>query len=504
MRYAAFLVLLIFLVAGCTQKQKTAETHEGETIKKTVWTSRTELFMEYDEPKAGSSAGFLVHLTDLGNFKPVTEGSLTLTFTPEAGEPVTVKIDAPEKPGIYKADATFTRSGEYTLSADLSGKALSDRISVPAIKVLGDKEKHGEGGHAEKGGSQIVFLKEQQWTVEFMVAQPAKRQVSSSFVATGELIPATNSEVTVSSPLSGIMSVSSPIPHPGKRVSKGDVVAVIEPPVSQQGGLGQLTASYAETKNRVILAQKEYERAKHLHEAKAAPKRRLEEAELSLESAKAALDPLERAVQNMKGGAAENKVVIRAPISGSVVELLTSNGKAVEAGQPLMRIINAVTLWLRANVPATEIGGLRNLDKATFTISGMEGEIKPSRLVTVNDVVDPKTRTVPVIFEVNNGKGQLKAGMFADVSIKTGHAENALTLPDEALFEDEGRFFVFVQTEGESFERREVKVGVRGNGYAQIKSGVRDDDHVVTRGGYYVKLASLSSRMPEAHAGHGH
>jgi len=504
MRYIAFLLFVAVIATGCSSKQKAAEVHEKETISKTVWTAKTEMFMEYDKPKLGQKTAVLIHLTNLKDFKPVAEGPLTIAFTPEQGDPVTGTVDKPEKPGIFKTDVTFKQSGSYTLTASLKGKTFSDEITVPDIDVISGEGKHDEAYQEEKSGGDISFLKEQQWAVDFMVGLPVQQQVSSSFVATGEVMPVANAEATLSTPLSGTLSLLKHLPYIGKKVAKDEVLAVIEPPISQQGGIGSLTASYAEAKNRIVLAQKEHERTKRLYEAKAVPKRRLEEAELNLESSKAAFEPLDRAVQEMKQGASGNKIIIKAPFSGTVVELFTANGKAIDAGQPVLRLINTSTVWLKANVPSTEIGSLRIFDKASFTIPGIEGELKPSRLVTVNDVVDPKTRTVPVIFEVANNAGRLKVGMFADVSIKTGHAENALTLPDEAFFEDEGRYFVFIQKEGESFERREVKVGVRGSGYAQIKSGVRDDDHVVTRGGYYVKLASLSSRMPDAHAGHGH
>ncbi len=504
MKYIAFLLFVVVIATGCSSKQKAVEVHEKETISKSVWTAKTELFMEYDEPKPGQMTKVLIHLTNLKDFKPVSEGPLTLTFAPEQGEPVTVTVAGPEKPGIFKAWVTFKQPGAYTLTASLKGKAFSDEIIVYDIDVISGDGKHAEARHEEKVGGDISFLKEQQWTVDFMVGLPVKQQVSSSFTATGEVIPAANAEATLSAPLSGNLSLSKHLPYIGKKVVKDEVIAVIEPPISQQGGIGSLTASYAEAKNRVVLAQNEHERAKRLYEVKAVPKRRLEEAELSLESAKAAFEPLDRAVQEMKQGASGNKVIIKAPFSGTVVELLTANGRAIEAGQPILRLINTSTVWLKANVPATEIGGLGNLDKASFTIPGIEGELKPLRLVTVNDVVDPKTRTVPVIFEVGNSAGRLKVGMFADVSIKTGHEESALTLPDEAFFEDEGRFFVFIQRQGEAFERREVKTGIHGSGIVQVLSGVKEDERVVLRGGYYVKLASLSSRMPEAHAGHGH
>ena len=510
-RLCMVIAILVALVAGCTQKQKVGEEHHEETIKATVWTSRTELFMEHDAFSAGKEAEVLLHLTNLSTFKPVIESSVTMLFLPVSGGPFSVKIDKPERPGIFKTKVALEKAGEYSIKVLVQGKAFSDEIVVPDVEVAGKDRDRGKGREhiggrheGEGGGGAITFLKEQQWTVDFATGLPERRPVASTFIATGEIVPVSNAEVTVSSPLSGIISLSKQLPYAGKKVSGGEVLAVIEPPISQQGGIGQLTASYAEAGNRVVLARNEKERAKRLYEAKAAAKRRLDEAELAFESAQAAFEPLEKAMQDMKQGSSGNRVIIKAPFSGTVVEVMTSNGKAAEPGQALLRIIDTAKVWLRANVPATEIGGLRNLGRATFTIPGIDGELRPTRLVTVNDIIDPKTRTVPVIFEVSNMGGALKVGMFSDVSIRTGHVENALTLPEEALFEDEGKFFIFVQKDGESFERREVKAGIRGGGLVQMLAGVKEDERVVLKGGYYVKLASLSSRMPDPHAGHAH
>ncbi len=511
MKHVVAIMLFAFLtfLASCTHEHKAdehkdikAEDHEPLSI--TVWTEKTELFMEYDEPHAGRETIFLLHVTNIKDFKPISDGHLNLTFNPEHGEPFSVVIDKPEKPGIFKTGVTFKQAGVYTLTVSLKGKTFSDEIIVSDIDVIGEEERHDEAHHEEKTMGDIFFPKEQQWVVDFMVGLPVRQQVFSSLIATGEIIPAANAEATLSAPLAGTLSLSKTLPYIGKKVAKDEVLAVIEPPISQQEGIGNLTASYAEAKHRVVLAQKEYERAKRLYEAKAVPKRRLEEAELNLESAKTVFEPLEKAVQELRQGTSENKVIIKAPFSATVVELFTTNGKAIEAGQPILRIINTSIVWLKANVPVAEISSISNLKKASFTIAGIEGEIKPSRLITVSDVVEPKTRTVPVIFEVRNREGRLKVGMFTDVSFRTGHAEAALTLPEEAIFEDEGRHFVFIQKGGESFERREIKIGIRGSGITQIISGIKEDERVVLRGGYYVKLASLSSRMPDAHAGHGH
>src|SRR5574340_706651 len=116
MRYMIITLLVLALMGGCTRTQKDAVSHEKETHNKTIWTAKSELFLEYDEPKPGSKAVFLVHLTNLKDFKPVSGGPLTLTFTPEQGEAVTVGIDKPEKPGIFKTDVTFKQQGVYTLT----------------------------------------------------------------------------------------------------------------------------------------------------------------------------------------------------------------------------------------------------------------------------------------------------------------------------------------------------------------------------------------------------
>jgi len=567
--HMTLLALSLTLLLGCTTK-KQEDTHadgreSSEPIQLTAYSAKSELFMEFAEPVAGEKAAFLIHLTRLADWKPVTDGPLKLVFTPTTGAPVSFSVPAPARPGIYQTELTLTAAGDYSLSVIPEGKGFADTITIPEIHVLGKGEKHEHPGHGEhkgepakgghdhheeeartekhddhgdkhhdheshgdeehaheaeesgtghvaegaeviigSGGGSIPFLKEQQWNTEFMSRPAERRSLSTNFTTMGELVPVSSAEATVSAPLAGIISGSRPLPFIGKKVAKGEVVAFIEPPVRQEGGIGQLTATYAEAKNRVTLAQKEYDRARRLHDAKIAPLKRVEEAELTLASARAALEPLEQAMGSLKGDGGSGRIAVRAPVSGTVVEIAASNGKGVEAGQPILRIINTGRLWLRANLPAADAGKAALAAGATFTVTGLDGEFRPSRLVTVGDMLDPQTRTLPVIFEVPNGGSRLKVGMFANVSIRTGEAKNALAVPSEALVEDEGRWFLFVQTAGEAFERREVRLGARDNGYAQIVDGLKAHERVVSKGAYYVKLAATAGKGIDPHAGHAH
>ena len=504
MKQIGILLIMLFMLTGCNQKKQETAAAAGdkaEPIRVTAYSAKSELFMEYEPPVAGEKVSFLVHLTRLNDFKPVTEGGLKMVFTPAAGgEPTTLSLPAPTRTGIYKVEGPLPASGKYGLKLITDGKGFSDEITTPEVLVLTKGEKP-VAGPAATGGA-IAFLKEQQWPLDFMVTLPVRKDLGSFVTTTGELMPVSNAEATVAAPLSGIISTTTQLPFIGKKVAKGEVVAMIDPPVRPDGGIGQLGAAYAEAKNRVTLAQKEYDRAKRLNEAKIAPLKRVEEAEMSLSSARSALEPLEKAMGSVKGEGG-GRIAVRAPVSGTVVEVSAGAGKGVEAGQPILRIVNTGTLWLKANLPATDIGTAGKSISASFTVTGLEGEFKPTRLVSVGDMLDPQTRTLPVLFEVPNPSGRLKVGLFANVSIRTGSVPGALTVPKDALIEDEGRWFVFIQSSGEGFDRQEVKVGVEDGGLVQIVSGLKGDERVTTRGAYYVKQAE-SAAKGGADQGHGH
>ncbi len=506
LRGVGLLLVLLFMLAGCGHQDhgsvESAGT-EAESVAVTAYTAKSELFMEYDQPVAGEPAGFLVHLTRLSDFKPVTAGALKLIFTPTAGSPLEVVVPEPTRPGIYKTETKLPAAGNWRLTLVTNGSGFEDEITVPDVQVAA-KGAAPSSHEASGGGGEIGFLKEQQWVVDFMVEPLSRRPLSAGFSVAGELVPATNAEATVAAPLAGTLSVSRPLPFVGQRVAKGEVVALIEPPLSPQGGYAQLAADHGQAQSRLALAESEYERARQLVEAKIASRKRLEEAQAAVASARAAFAPLDRAMTSVQGGEA-NRIAVRVPISGTVVDVASGNGRGVAAGEAVLRIVDSTRLWLKASVPAVEAGKIDAEVAAAsrFSVAGLEGEFTPSRLVASGDLIDPHTRTMPVLFAVDNAKGLFKAGMYATVSIRTGSIGDALAVPKEALIEDEGRWFVFVQSSGEAFSRREVKIGIEDVGFVQILGGLAGDERVATRGAYYVKQAE-SAAKGGADQGHAH
>ena len=92
--------------------------------------------------------------------------------------------------------------------------------------------------------------------------------------------------------------------------------------------------------------------------------------------------------------------------------------------------------------------------------------------------------------------------MFADVYLQTRVATEAVAIPEKAVLMDNGRPICFVLIDGETFQRRELELGVRDDGFVEVISGVNNGERVVAKGAYLIKLAALS---PESFsAGHAH
>ncbi len=123
-----------------------------------------------------------------------------------------------------------------------------------------------------------------------------------------------------------------------------------------------------------------------------------------------------------------------------------------------------------------------------------------ARLVASGGAVDPATRTVPVIFEFDNARYRLRAGMNVQAHVYTGRVVNGPVVPATAIVDDGGQAVVFVQTGGESFARRVVQTGVRDANWVAIVRGLASGERVVTKGAYEVRLSAAGP----ASAGEGH
>ena len=503
-RYIGLCIFSCAIFVGCTGQSGPETDHEHEATSVTLWTEKTELFMEYPALVVGQEAAFAVHLSDMKDFKPVIQGKLTCVFKKEGDEPLTVVADAPSYPGIFRPVVKFKQAGVYDMQLNLQGEQVSDAIRVLGVRVYADEASVPHTAEVDAGEEIITFLKEQQWKMDFRTEPAGKRKLSASVHAVGEILPQAQMHAEVPAPVNGVILVDQNVslPSVGQWVSKHDVLAVISPPANTETSFNSIRSEY-------LIASAEYERAQRLFEKQAISQKRLEEAKLRFETRKAGYDVVARQIDfgtpGKDDGVAAMHFHLKSPIDGIIQEIHFHLGQNVQTGEKLFTVTNTKNVVLKVHVPVARIAQTKNANDASFRIEGYEEEFKVSelngRLVSIGSIVDEKSRTVPVIFKLDNPDNILKIGMFAEVSVKTGETVETLAIPNSAIFDDNGTPVAYVHVEGESFAKRALTTGITDNGYTQILSGIAEGERVTTVGGYQVRLASLSTSVP---SGHGH
>lgn len=508
--------------------------HGEEVQSFTVWQDSLEVFVELTEMLGGQETEVLAHVTDLATNRPVGTGSLTLQFMQHDREVQRAEAGSPARPGIFDLDLTAPAAGEYQMVFSLTREGRTQRVVFEDTDVFategeahaghdhaaheeGEEHGHDDGeAHAESSGHEgsangsseeiVNFLKEQQWQVEFASRPVERRTISDNIRALGEIKAAGVGEAEVFAPFDGVL-VPDPqhgIVRPGQQVSKGEVLARVAPSGGPESGWTQLLNDYR-------LAKAEYERVSRLADEGAVSAKRKEEARLDLENKRSrvrgTLGGLDSDIDEML--AEGEHFHLRAPASGVITDIHLRFGQHVVMGEHLFNIINPSRIWLEVQVPVSESGRLDQVDDATFSLSGSNEIYRVSslggRLVTVSTLLDPVTRRVPVIFELNNSNSLFRPGSYAQVYLKTRSSREALAVPESSVLDEDGTSVVYVQVGGEEFARRVVETGAKDEGYVEVISGLNASERVVSIGAYKVRLASLKISAADAgHAGHGH
>jgi cobalt-zinc-cadmium efflux system membrane fusion protein len=481
----------------------------GQSV--TIWAERTELFAEYRPLIVGQESRFAAHVTEMPSFKAVTAGAVVLTLTYPDGKAIEAKVDSPSNPGIFRPVLKPDRAGACELSMAVSGPQLTDSFTIgPCVVYPDEATARKELGAEEETPGRISYLKEQQWKTEFATMAVAERDLQDGVRTTGEIRPVSGREARLTAPASGRVMLGNPPPLLGAKVTKGQVLASIAPRLSAGGDRATMAADAGAATAEVDAARAELARAERLVADQAAPAKAVDEArtrlrvaESRLAGARGRLSQYDASASGTGGGRAFQ---VRSPIAGTLVALNVASGQGVEEGQELFQVIDLDRVWLTARVFEPDAPKVQGARSAWFTIEGYEQPFTVDEtnatLVTVGRVIDPKTRTVPVIFDLDNKDGRLRIGNFAKVVIATGAPRRGLAVPKSAIVDDGGQSVAYVMVEGESFERRALRIGIQSGEWVEVLDGVAAGEHVVTRGAYDIKLSSAAGAVP-AH-GHAH
>lgn len=520
--------------AATTPTEKSAEGHgkgdaghadhgpSGEKI--THLSDKSELFVEFPALVVGQPATFVSHFTWLANFKPVTQGQLTLILS--GGAPNSPEerfsVEAPSVPGIFKPTITPKVSGEreLTLLVKTDQGVLTHELGP--VSVFADA-KAAAANHTEPSTEGIAFSKEQQWKIDFAISEVVAGRISDTINATGVIKATPDGEALLPAPAAGVVRAAGTFPRIGQLVKKGQILAVLAPRLGGDTDQATLDANASKTRVALELTRRERERMETLFKDEAIPEKRLIEARANEKMAEAEFRAGQARAGQLSSGA--GGIALRSPIDGVLADVSVASGAFVAEGAPLFHVADTRRLWLEARVPESNLGRLGTPNGVRFSVEGFEPTFtvdidttaqtktdrktqnKPGdpntnqngRLVAIGGVVDPATRTVPAIVEFTNPGGALRLGMSAKVQLLTGALKDTLLIPASAVQDESGTQVVYVQTGGESFERRLVQTGPRNGDRIAITAGLEAGQRIVSQGAYLIRL-STSKAGPAGHA----
>jgi Cu(I)/Ag(I) efflux system membrane fusion protein len=170
---------------------------------------------------------------------------------------------------------------------------------------------------------------------------------------------------------------------------------------------------------------------------------------------------------------------VRAPRRGVVTGSAVAQGKYVGAGAALFTIAPLDRVWAIVDVPASDVGRVRQGQRATVVVDAHPGDRFVGEVALVRVAMTSRTGTLQVRVPLANPGLRLRPGMAGDATIEVDAAV-ALVVPAEAVVDAGEHRWVLVDGEGGRLVPREVRVGVSDGGRIEILSGVAEGERVVT------------------------
>lgn len=353
-----------------------------------------------------------------------------------------------------------------------------------------EAETEAEAGHAP---GEIVFTTAQAQAagleLETVRAEPFSQVIKTS----GRIQAAKGDEVTVVATTGGVVSFANGSITEGSAIGKGQPIVTIS-----AGGIAE---GDPVLKARIAYeaASKEYARAQELVKDKIISQKEFEQKQTSYQTAKVAFEAL-------NPNATATGVRVNAPIGGYIKNIYVKSGDYVSVGEPIATVSQNRRLQLRAEVSQKYFNDIKSVGSANFRMSYDDRVYRLAdlggKLLSFGKSSADDSFYIPVTFEFDN-VGDVVPGAFAEVYLLSKPSGNVISLPRSAVVEEQGLYFVYVRMTPEDYMRREVVLGRSDGDRVEILSGLKAGEEAVIKGAYQLKLASMSSIIPEGHS-HSH
>lgn len=346
-----------------------------------------------------------------------------------------------------------------------------------------EAEGHEEGGHAEGGEDFVALAPEEARAAGVEVASVA-RGGGSDLIVPGRVAFAPNAEAQVGAPLPGV--VEAVHVSPGAQIGAGAPLVTIR---SVEGA--SLRASADTARAEAEAANANYRRETRLFTERVTARQDLEAARAASLRASASVRSAQAQLAAVGSPASNGRLVIRAPIAGTVTTVSAGPGGYLNQGAAVAQVADQGRVELVFDAPAAVS---RSIQTGTLIYATVAGGQEVRAVVTAvspnaNDA-GAQVRARPVGFVPPPGtpiSGRLLT-----------NAASSLVVPSDAVQTVEGRQVVFV-AEGRGFRARPVVTGRVAAGRTEILRGLREGERIAGRGAFLLKAELSRSEAEHEH-----
>ncbi|MFT3679498.1 MAG: efflux RND transporter periplasmic adaptor subunit [Ferruginibacter sp.] len=274
----------------------------------------------------------------------------------------------------------------------------------------------------------------------------------------------------------------------GQKVSKGQKLYSIDAQV-YNANYQQSIANLQVQETNMLKAQKDADRYHELDKNDAIAKQQVDYADAALEAAKKQVAAARANVNSIRANV--SFATIYAPFSGTIGISNVKTGTAVVAGQTILNTVSTDNpIAIDFAVDQKEIYRFMQLQQqgankkdSTFTIAfGTDVYPFPGSISLIDRAVDPQTGTIKTRLVFPNDKNMLKPGMNTSVRVKNNAAQSSLMVPNKAITEQLGEFFVYVVGDSSKVTQRKVVLSKQVGSDIIIKNGLSAGEKIVVEG----------------------
>ncbi len=184
---------------------------------------------------------------------------------------------------------------------------------------------------------------------------------------------------------------------------------------------------------------------------------------------------------------------IVAPFDGTIIKKYAVPSQKAETNDVLFALADLRSVWLTANISESDVDKLSSIKDGTFHFSASSYPNRDftARLLSRGAVVDPQTRTVPLLAQADNPEDILKLNMFVRIMLDNSASERVLTVPAGAVVDVDGEKYVFVPSgqdrDHHRFTLHPIEAGRQTGDRVEIKSGLTEGDKIVASGAFFLK-----------------